>query len=177
MQINPNLTPAENVLALINAANTSQVFNLSQISLGMPNETGSQPPGHNTTVTVSAIEGSGYTGTVDVNYQRIRLDQAVAAPSNTVVIPDAATSTLDTVNAVADHFGLVVGEFALNTAQSTRPSDGVTLEVAASLTPNSSSYLYAGPDVSITLKWNALPPVSLNAVVTQKNLPGFDAVS
>jgi len=168
MQINTSLTPEQNVLALINAANTTQVVDLSQISLGAPHQTGSEPAGHNTTVTITAIAGSRYAGSEDLTYQRINLDQAVVAPSTIVPIPDSATSTQDTINAVIAHFGLIADEFSLNAAQSTRPSDG-TLQVAASLSPNTDSYVYAGGDIAITLQWNALPsqsPLLLDQVST-----------
>lgn len=155
MQINTSLTPEQNLLAMINEANPARSFDLTQISFGLPHQTGLEPAGHNTTVTVTAIKGSGYSGSQDVNYHRIALAQALAGLSSIVQIPDSATTTKDTIDAVTAHFGLVDGEFSLNTAQSTRPTDGVTLEVLASLTPNGDSYLYTGQDISITLKWNA----------------------
>ena len=107
MQINLEKGAAKNVIDLINATNGSALTS-AEIALGQPAEW-TDPEGintRNTSLTISAVPDSGYTGTVEVRYHR--LDLASLASGKTLSYTKSDTSTLQTLlESVATQLGVV----------------------------------------------------------------------
>lgn len=104
---------------------------------------------YNTSVLVSALPGSGLTGSATLYYNRLALAQTVLAPQASYTLQDDADSA--TVIALVEQaLGLVAGEVSLS-ADVARPADGSsqTLTVQA----KAGSLLYTEELFTITLTW------------------------
>jgi len=178
-KINASLSALDNLLALVNAANTGQTITDTQVTAGVPSVKSDTGDGRNTTVQLSAVAGQGYTGNVSVNYTRRGLNDSVLSPvdSYTATTGDTADAIL---TAIATQLGLVKAELqledpanpgvALSGAQS---GNQATLDVVA----KAGSLLYVdGSLQAITMTWQA-PSVPLSTAVSVTDLGGFDAAS
>lgn len=70
------LAPKEIMLALINTDNATTLTDAT-LDFGLPTAATGQAPTRNTVLTVTAKAGSGYSGSVEVTYNRLHLQTAV----------------------------------------------------------------------------------------------------
>ena len=166
MKVNPLVSAVQNILDLVNAANTAQVLTSAQVTVGAPS-IAAGTAGRNTAVTLTAI--ADFTGTVDFSYTRQSLATGAVASTapakvDTLVDDDQAAS----VAKVAAALGLVAGEFVASAF--TAPEDAVT-DGSITLTALSTSLLYTGVRV-VTL---SLADTSLATATPVTDLDGFEA--
>jgi hypothetical protein len=120
---------------------------------------------YNTSVLVTALTGSGLSGSTTVYYNRLAINQAVLAPQSSYTLGESANNA--TVLAqVAAALGIEPGEVTLSGTVA-RPADGSsqTLEVVV----NSGSLLYSGQSFQITLTWQ----LDLDTIFADPYLDGF----
>jgi len=172
MQINLEKGAAKNVIDLINATNGSALTS-AEIALGQPAEW-TDPEGintRNTSLTISAVPDSGYTGTVEVRYHR--LDLASLASGKTLSYTKSDTSTLQTLlESVATQLGVVEEAVKLDVdAMPVVPegNESVTINIVS----RTDSLLYVGM-APVTVY--PMPPVDINVndEITTQDLDGFD---
>ncbi len=109
MEINIAKTAAKNLIDLINLDNGTALTE-AEIALGIPSEwsdgNGGVDNDRNTLITISAVEGGGYTDSVDVRYYRLDVDVLKGALVLERQLTE--TSTLETVrDAMAATVGLI----------------------------------------------------------------------
>ncbi len=168
MPINATLTALENLLALINAANTTQVMTPSEVSTGAPviNATGL-----NTSVIVTSLANEGFTGAVTVNYNRRGLTDSVVTPNFTLAGVTINDTNATVLAKIAAQLGLVASELTFTGALNYMGPGGSS---TGSIASNPGSLLYIdGSNQVITLNWVAIP---MSTAVTNLNLAGFTAV-
>lgn len=178
-KINASISALDNLLALVNAANTGQTISDTQVTAGAPSVKTDTGDGRNTTVALSAVAGQGYTGNVSVNYTRRGLNDSVLNPVDTYTATTGVTAAA-LLAALATQLGLVAAEVHLeDPAAPGTPLSGAqsgnqaTLDIVA----NAGSLLYVDGSVqAITMTWQA-PQVNLATAVSVTNLVGFDAAS
>jgi len=96
--------PKEIIFDLINFDNPGKTISSTVMGLGVPQAATGQNPVANTTLEVSALPNSGYTGEVAVNYNRLALDGFIAAAGITgaleIPVGDAAkfADLIDEIN-------------------------------------------------------------------------------
>lgn len=163
MEINVALSGAENIVALINDTNASELVLTSQVTVGVPS-VAAGTGGRNTAVTVT---GAGiYTGTVDLSYTRNDVSSGVATPDyNFTIDGDTTTGTFKTQ--VATQLGLREDEITVTGSLPTGPGEETTMHVAGI----NNSLLYVGPGEDLTVTW---PAIALSSVITNTDLTGFD---
>ena len=170
MQINLAKSAVENVLALVNAANSS-VLSPAEVTLGAP-VVWVDPLGvntRNTQVTLTAVVGSGYTGTVDVRLTRLTLEAVRGA-----TVLDYTLLGSDTLVAIKAYvvaaLGVVADQVELSVTEVPVVPNGqtsVTIQIQALAT----SLLYTGAcDVTVFPEGDD----ELNTIVTDPELPGFE---
>lgn len=178
-KINASISALDNLLALVNAANTGQTITDTQVTAGAPSVKADSGDGRNTTVALTAVGGQGFTGNVSVNYTRRGLNDSVLTPvdSATATTGVTAESLLATL---ATQLGLVAAEVHLeDPAAAGTPLTGAISGNQASLNivAKAASLLYVdGSTQAIAMTWQA-PQVALSSAVTTTNLTGFDAAS
>ncbi|BDD79828.1 hypothetical protein [Burkholderia phage FLC9] len=178
-KINASLSALDNLLAIVNAANTGQTITNTQVTAGTPSVKSDTGDGRNTTVVLTAQAGQGYTGTVSVNYTRRGLNDSVLSPvdSYTATTGDTADSIL---TALCTQLGLVKAEVHLeDPAAPGTPLSGAQSGNQASLNivTKAGSLLYVdGSTQAIAMTWDA-PQVALSTAVATTDLGGFDAAS
>ena len=162
----------ENILALLNADN-GQALTLEQVGLTSPSVyvDGAGVNPRNTEITVSALSGSGFSGSQTLRYTRVDLaSKAVEA----VEVQLTAESTLETIKAqlVAD-LGVRDDEVALSDIEMPAFEAG---QAVIALQAVEGSYGYIG-SVSVTLKEFVPAPVEveLAEVLTVTDFNGFTA--
>lgn len=169
----------DNLLALVNAANTGQTLLNTQVSAGTPAAQTADGQGRNTSVVLTAIAGHGYTGSQTYTYTRRGLNDSVASPvdSYTATIGVTAASLL---TALAAQLGLVASELHLEDAAAPgTPLSGAINNSPATINIVSAagSLLYVdGSTQGITMTWNAAT-VDLATATPNTALSGFDAAS
>lgn len=166
MKVNAAKTAIQNILDLVNAANTAQVLTSAQVTLGAPSVQAGTG-GRNTALTLTAI--ADFTGTQTFAYTRQSLATGAVASTapakvDTLVDDDQAESVAKVVAAL----GLVAGEFVASAFSA--PTDAVT-DGSVTLTALSTSLLYTGVRV-VTL---SLADTSLATATPVTDLDGFDA--
>lgn len=178
-KINSGLSALDNLLAILNAANTGQTITNTQVTAGVPSVKTDSGDGRNTTVAMAAVAGQGYTGSVSVNYTRRGLNDSVLNPvdSYTATTGDTAAAILA---ALVTQLGLVAAEVHLeDPAAPGTPLSGAQTGNQASLNivTKAGSLLYVdGSTQAIAMTWDA-PQVDLATAVATTNLGGFDAAS
>lgn len=165
MEINVSNTGVKNVIDLINHTNTT-TFTEEDISLGSP-EGWTDPEeisGSDTRVTVTAIEGSGFEGTVDVTYTRIDLD--VLRDGAAVIYEMGESPTLETIlTGVASLLGVNEEDVELSIVDVPAVEEDVVIQ----LTAVAGSYLYSG-QCDVTLSRQQDP---LGGEIASTDLGGF----
>lgn len=178
-KIDASKSAIDNLLALVNAANTGQTITNAQVTAGTPAAQTADGQGRNTNVELSAIAGQGYTGNVTVTYTRRGLNDSVLAPNwaATQTVGDTASAI---IAAVAATNGLVASELHLeDPAAPGTPVTGAISNSPASLnlvSANGSLLYVEGSSQAITFTWNQ-PSVALSTAVANTALAGFDAAS
>lgn len=178
-KIDASKSAIDNLLALVNAANTGQTITNAQVTAGTPAVQTADGQGRNTNVALTAVAGQGYTGSVTVAYARRGLNDSVLAPNfaYTATVGDTASAI---IAAVATTNGLVASELHLeDPAAPGTPVTGAINNSPATLNLVSAtgSLLYIdGSSQAITFTWNAAQ-VALSTAVATTNLVGFDAAS
>lgn len=168
MLIDVAKTGIENVVDLVNTTN-STAFIDSDIEIGTPQAWEDTEGGNtrNTQLTLTAKEGSGYSGTVDVRYHRVDLVDLPGAVelSYTLTGGDTVEGIL---GAVANDLGVVVDDVELNIIEVPTVADGSTTTIEVSAV--SDSLLYIGM-ASVTVFPNT---TDLDEEVGVTDLNGFD---
>lgn len=168
MKIDISKTPQANLLALVNAKAT-RAYTADQLTFGSATVNSANGATKNTVVTLTAVEGKGFAGTVDVRYNRLGLDKGVASPDLTLTVSDSATSASLLTQAAAQ-LGLRESDVEWS-GTITVPADGQSN--TATLKAKDASYLYVGT-LELTLN-NPAEPVAMDGNVGDGNLDGFDA--
>jgi hypothetical protein len=178
-KINTSLSALDNLLALVNAANTGQTITNAQVTAGAPSVKSDTGDGRNTTVALTAVGGQGYTGAVSVNYTRRGLNDSVLSPVDSYTATTGTTAAA-LVTALAAQLGLVESELHLeDPAAPGTPLSGAQSgnQATLDLVANAGSLLYVdGSLQAIAMTWQA-PQVALDSAVTVTDLSGFDAAS
>lgn len=167
MKIDVSKSPLANLLALVNLKATN-AYTEDQLTFGAATAA-AEGSAKNTTVTLTAVDGKGFTGTADVHYNRLGLDKGVSAPNLTLVVAEGST-TAGLLTQAAQQLGLREGEVEWD-ADVRVPADGET--ATAVLKAKDGSYLYVGT-LELTLN-NPAEAVSMADNVGDGNLDGFDA--
>jgi hypothetical protein len=170
MQIDISKSPLENLVLQVVEDNAGLVLAATQVTAGAPSAFAGDP--QNTQVTLTAIDGQGFTGSKLVKYVRLGMDSGVAVPVTTLQVL-AADNQAAVEAKVAVALGLVEDElvFSAYTAAVDDATPG-TITVAAVAT----SLLYAGAAKTIEITVAAVPDPSLEDEVVIDELTGFDQV-
>jgi hypothetical protein len=175
-KIDASKSAIDNLLALVNAANTAQTITNAQVTAGTPAAQTADGQGRNTNVQLSAVAGQGYTGNVTVSYARRGLNDSVLAPNfNFAGVQGQTASSI--ISAIAATNGLEASELHLEdpAVPGTPVTGAISNEPAhLNLVSATGSLLYIdGSSQSITFTWTT----NLSAAVTTTALAGFDAAS
>lgn len=148
MRIDPTKNALQNVIDLINAANGTTFTQSSPVTYGTASAfTG--PNGTNTVMTLSGVLADGYTGTQDVYYNRIGLDQNTATPPAGYRVTKTTTPT-DLLTQAVSALGLIASEI--------QPIASIPANAPnVPLTPIANSLVYMG-SISLPLVWPPLTP-------------------
>lgn len=167
-----SLSAQTNLLALLqakaDALNLGIKLTAGGVKFDAPaavSQTDSSGKTYNTSVLVSALPGSGLTGSATVYFNRLKLAESVLAPQSSYTLQsDADNATV--IALVEKALGLVAGEVTLS-GEVVRPADGssLTLSVKAAAT----SLVYTEDDFQITLTWS----VDLAGAFSDPYLDGF----
>jgi len=170
-KVNIAITAAANVLALINAANPSLNATAAQITPGsVVSEAGTG--GRNTSITYTAVDNQGFSGTQTFSYTRRALtagEGIATAKAIPVVIAEGDTDA-QVLTKVATALGLIESEISLSNI--VRPVDEDT-NGSADVVADAGSLLYTGTFAAVLSVPDADVPLNEAASVT--DLDGFDA--
>ncbi|MNQ14300.1 hypothetical protein D3C85_272460 [compost metagenome] len=168
MKINLTKTPLENLVLQIVEDNAGLVLTAAQVTAGAPSVFGGDP--QNTQVTLTAVEGQGFTGTKLVKYVRLDMNSGVAVPVTTLEVL-AADNQAAVQTKVAAALGLIETEltFSAYTAAVDDTTPG-TITVAAT----AGGLLYAGAAKTIAITVPAVPDPDLEDEIVIDELSGFD---
>lgn len=174
--INPALSAADNLIALVIAANAGlSELVAADVDFQEQSEQAPDGQGRNTSIALQAVGGSAnFRGTATVTYERRGVTDSVVTPDWTTAVDDGVTNE-QIVAAIATANGLVASELTI-TGVITRPVGGaLTSEVT--LATNAGSLLYIdGTTQAVTLDW-ADHRTDLATAVGVTALSGFDAAS
>jgi hypothetical protein len=149
MKINLTLSPVDNLLNLIEKDNPGLQIESQQVTVGVPIED-SSVAGRNTRVLLTAVKNAGFSGSADVLYRRLALDDGIGDLPPAIILnwDDTQQQRHDKVISA---LGLMASEvillvdgdpFHVDTNPIYIPSD-VTLRA------KEDSLLYAGADLTI----------------------------
>jgi hypothetical protein len=177
--IDPTKSALDNLLVLVNAANTGQTISDTQVTAAAATVKTDTGDGRNTSVVLSAVAGQGYNGSQTVNYTRRGLNDSVTSPNfnHTATVGDTAAAI---IAAVATANGLVASELHLEAPG----APGVPVTGAINNSPATLNLVSAAGSLlyidsssqAITFTWNE-PSVALSTAIATVNLVGFDAAS
>lgn len=168
MKINLTKTPLENLVLQIVEDNAGLVLTAAQVTAGVPADFGGSP--QNTQVTLTAVEGQGYTGTKLIKYSRLSMNSGVAVPVTSVEVLDTDNQAAVETK-VAAAMGLLKSE--LTFASYTAPVD-VSTPGGINVNPNIASLLYQGNGVAIALTLPVPVDPDLEDEIVIDELSGFD---
>lgn len=165
--------PKEIIFDLINFDNPGKTISSSVMGLGVPVAATGQNPVANTTLEVSALANSGYTGAVTVNYNRLALNGFIAAAgiSGALEIPvgdavkfadviDEANTALGINMTADDYIDGDIGDWEGT------PNETKIISIPA----NADSYVFL-KSLDITLTAEDIP---LSEVITVTTLSGLN---
>lgn len=141
MKINLSVSPLANVLALVNEKNGT-LLSVDRITSG-PARTPSGETTDNTEITLTGIEGHGYTGSVDYTYDRATLEsQEIPTPTSVDLVAEDTAETAKVKVAAAlriiaeavDFVDLVLPVGATDGSVTVIPADGNLLYISGSIT-------------------------------------------
>ena len=170
-KINPAITAAENVLALVNAANPSLNATLSQVTLGNPSAVAGTG-GRNTSITFTAVANQGFSGSQTFSYTRQALaaGAAIATAKDLPVTIAEGDSNAQILTKVATALGLLESQVQIGNV--VQPTDEAT-PGSADITPIANCLLYTGSyEVILALPDTDVP---LNEAAATTDLDGFEA--
>jgi hypothetical protein len=159
--------PEQILLDQINNDNSS-ALTLTQVSFGLPTTVGGASPARDTQVTVSAVAGEGYSGSVVVEYNRVNISTVPGARS-TIFPKGSAVNISDLIPQInaAYQINLTTADYTdgpLPTFTGT-PNEEHTFQ----LVMNSDSLPFEN-SVTLTVKANDIP---LSSVITTATLNGL----
>lgn len=140
LQIDRAKTAEQNILALILTA-SSFAFTGTEFTIGAPSaQTPADPQEKtNSQLTLTAVDGSGFTGTKTLRYARLELGHTKPGAKTSYTI--GASDTLSTLkSAIAVEHNLVETDFDLT---GTLPAQGAPAQTFT-LTASANSWLYFG---------------------------------
>lgn len=159
-----SLSSDNQVLNLIKSSNNDADVSFSDVALGIPAPSEGEK---NTILTVSSIPNSRYTGSVDIEYDRLPLDGfLVYGPADLIIPPQG------TLNNIVDGFNTLYGanldytDIPDNTDISSVDYDGATV----TFTALSSSFAYIG-DLAVSVKWES---TQLSTIILVDMLDGLE---
>lgn len=148
MRIDPSKDALQNVIDLINAANSTVFVKNGPVQFsGVSDFTG--PNGHDAKITLSGDRTQGYTGSVDVYYSRIGLDQNTTTPPLAYKV-DATTTPAQLLAQAVSKLNLIPSEVQ---AISSIPKNAASVP----LNPVANSLVYKG-SINLKLLWPAPSP-------------------
>jgi hypothetical protein len=165
MKINVAKTPLENLVLQIIEDNSGLALTASQVTAGAPSVYGGSP--QNTQVTLTAVEGQGFTGSKLVKYVRLGLDSGKVTPVTTLEVLEADNQAAVQAKVVTA-LGLVTSEltFSAYTAAAAGVPGTITI------TPVAGSLLYVGAAKVLELTLPVAPDLGDEIVIDE--LSGFD---
>ena len=168
MKINASKSALANLIDQILADNVGKSLTEAQFTAGVPAVVAGTG-GRNTEVTLTAVVGQGYTGSVTFAYTRLDLDSGTASPvtSVEVLLADDQAASLAKVIAAK---GLVAAE--VEGSAYTAPVDDTT-PGTITITPKADSVLYVGGPVVIELTVPAADP-DMGETFATTDLNGFE---
>ena len=164
MKINLTKTPLENLVLQIVEDNAGLVLTAAQVTAGAPSVFGGDP--QNTQVTLTAVEGQGFTGTKLVKYVRLDMNSGVAVPVTTLEVL-AADNQAAVQTKVAVALGLIETELTFS-AYTAAVDDATPGTMGVS--PKATSVLYTGAGKTMTIVLES----DLEDEITVTELSGFD---
>ncbi|WP_250478853.1 MULTISPECIES: hypothetical protein [unclassified Caballeronia] len=169
MQIDSSKSPIDNVLALINAANSISLRS-DDVTLTPP--TPIDPNGNhgNTAVTVLGGVSGRYTGAVEVHYTRLSPNRAAhheGSPGIPTIPINIQSTNASVLHEIATLGNLIESELSLVETEFDASMAGLTLLA------RDGSLVYVGSD-NVNCQWVNLDIAAAAAVV---DLPGFDAAT
>lgn len=166
MLIDVSKSPLENLVAQVVADNSGLSLTAAQVTAGNPSVFAGDP--QNTQVTLTAVNGQGWTGSKLFKYTRLSLDSGVAVPVTSVVVEEADNQAAVETK-VATALGLRKDQitFSAYSAATEGAAGSLTLAIVAN------SLLYVGANKTVEL---TIAPEDL-AGITNDELTGFTAAS
>jgi hypothetical protein len=162
------------VYALVNAANSAHLTNgplsPANATVGAPTALSSDPSGKNTAVTLTAIIGQGYTGTVNIDYNRLDIQAdvfAVLAPAGATLVNAAFATNADLLAPLNAAYNLNLQPSDLETPAAAIDTSALPMEVTLNIALTSLTYL-GNLVVTITA-----PQVALASVITDTSMDGL----
>jgi hypothetical protein len=164
-----------NLLGLVNAANGTSIAP-AQVTAGQPAAQAADGQGRNTSVTLTAVGGQGFTGSQTYTYTRRGLNDSVLSPVDSYTAAHGIDATA-LLNALCTQLGLVNTDVHLEdpAAPGTPLAGSITGDQATlDLVANAHSLLYVdGSTQAITMTWTH----DLAQATPTTALSGFDAAS
>jgi hypothetical protein len=172
MAYTPDFTkaPAQILIDLINSANSASLVTAltpELVTFGAPVAQAGNANG-DTNITMTAAAGSGYSGNVSLNYNRVPMSSIPGAKS-TVYTQGSATKISDLIPEINATYGINLTaddyEDAALPVFPNQPHDSLPFTITA----KSTSLVWEG-SLTLTLDNNDVP---LTSVITTLNLPGL----
>lgn len=170
MKINVSISALENLIAQILADNAGQTLTAAQFTAGAPTVYDIPEDDRNTEITLTAVEGQGYTGSVAFHYTRLDLNSGVAVPVTSVQVASGDDMAASLAKAAAA-MGLIAEE--IDGSDFTAPVDDQT-PGSLTLTPKATSLVYVGAPVTIALTVPAETDPAMGDTFTTTDLNGFE---
>ncbi len=141
-QINPSLTWRQNLIAMINSGAPREVFTGDEFTVGPATPYVPQEPeeGTNTTVTVTAVPGSGYLGEQRPRYRRLTVGNTKPGAPDSYLV-DASQSLQEIIQQISTDHQLLADEVVF-TGMLELPAPGESAKLTCTAKPL--SYFYVG---------------------------------
>lgn len=152
-------TSANQVYDLINAENTT-TFDASTLTLGTPTVNGDVSKNKNTALIVTAVGGSGYSGSMTVYYNRLDIGD-FAVRTNPELSLDLVTTKTQLVSAFNSYFGCNLSDSEILDVLTPTPT---LAGVPYTITTTAANLVYYG-SININVKLNT---INLSAVLPNR---------
>jgi hypothetical protein len=162
--------PDQVIIDLINADNTPLALTAELVTFGVPNAAAGENPTKNTELTVTAAEGSGYSGSVVVTYNRVNLATIPTIAAAPAEFPLGNATTLkDLIPEFNAKYGVNLTDDDFVDAPIPEFTGGLNEEHTIQLVAKADSLIYIG-SVDIVVQGEDIP---LGSVVTNTALNGL----